>query len=393
MRRMLAIGGASLLLLATGGTATAAGPDGPGPWTDAYEPGLTNIGVRTDGSDVPAPRDDPQNAVGVAETPGGLDPESTPATAFYSLGMGGTLVLRFDQPACNQNGADLVLDIREVTLAPPDPKYPEETAKVSVSQNGTTWVQVASKINRDSSVSVPAGLRFVRYVRIVDTTAATGYSKRPTPGDGIDIDGVKALNIDGCGTFSCRASAIRVTNGPPVPIMIEPSVANGPGSPCQTDTDSLIGLVGFTPADIDASAGTADTTLSGSNPRASAMSNLASVDIGIISASADSMDAHAEATCVSGSQFPALTGESTVVNLQAAGQTIDGSDPWTIDIPNVGKILLNQKFTETVGGETRIVVRAFEFVPAPPLIMGLPTPPRIVMGEAIADYEGAPCPG
>ena len=395
MRRItLMIGLASILLMP--GAAGAAAPDGPGPWADAFEPTQTQPGPRSDGTPVPPPRNNPQNAVGPAETPGGLDPANTPPTVFYSLGIKGTLTLRFDNPVCNTSGGDFGLDIREVTYAPPDPRYPEETAKVFVSKDGTNYTLAASRINRDSIVGIPSGLEYVRYVKIEDTTDPKAYAGRPTPGDGIDIDGVKAQNTEDCGTFSGRASAVRVTNDGLVPLDVEPSVANGPDTPCATDSDDLAGFAGVAePVDLGASAGTASTTATSTS--CTADSQVVGASIGLIPAddgqptSAASMTSQAEATCQPGSPFPTLSGSSSIVdgNFPVIG-SFSGSDAETIGpIPGVGTIYLNRQQTENTSNGQRLIVRAFEFDSAFPLMPNL----SIVLGEAIANYEGEPCPG
>jgi len=150
----------------------AAAPDGLGPWADTVV--SFHQGVMKNGLPVPAARSDPTAALGVAENTPTID------STFFSLGFGGDIVLGFD------NGISTGAMVIEATI---EPGYPDETAKVEMSQNGTTWV-MAGNVSQDGTVTKPAQLTCAKFVRITDTSIPANYPDAIA--DGYDVDGVKA---------------------------------------------------------------------------------------------------------------------------------------------------------------------------------------------------------
>lgn len=151
--------------------AVAAGaPDGAGAWAD--EVVTTSQGMRKDGSPVLPIRSNPGAALGVAES-------NTVPSNFYSLGFGGSITLRFDNPI--SDGVVVV----EATNLP----YPTETALVELSADGSTWL-TAGTVAADGAVNMPERLSCARFVRVTDTSNAAGF---PDDADGYDVDGVGAL--------------------------------------------------------------------------------------------------------------------------------------------------------------------------------------------------------
>jgi hypothetical protein len=148
----------------------AAAPDGNGPWADSVL--SANQGLMKNGNPVPAIRSNPSSALGVAEN-------NTTDGNFYSLGFGGKLALGFD------NGISSGVILVEAT----NPGYPQERAKVEVSENGTTWV-VAGEVTQDGSVNKPGSIGCARYVRVTDISNPEDFSDDTA--DGYDVDGVKA---------------------------------------------------------------------------------------------------------------------------------------------------------------------------------------------------------
>src|SRR4051812_41763497 len=162
MRFITVFAAAAVAILVAVGVATAGSPDGAaGPWADAvveYTPGLNATGTA-----VLAGRADPTAALGAPEAKVGNDDPIPAAGAFVSLGFGGSITLGFETAACIKPGSALTIEVREITKEP----YPPETAEVSVSGDGITYVG-AGTINRDATLPVPAGVTDVRYVRLVD---------------------------------------------------------------------------------------------------------------------------------------------------------------------------------------------------------------------------------
>lgn len=177
--------------------AHAAAPDGAGPWADTV---VTTVqGLTKNGSAVLASRSDATSMLGAAEG-------DTVEGHFYSLGFRGTATLGFD------NGfADGVLVV-EAT----NPGFPNESANVEVSENGTDWT-LAGSVTQDGTVEVPDSTMCVRYVRLTDTSNPADFSDDMA--DGYDVDGVsaygRACTDDGkmTGGGSLWKGADRVTHG------------------------------------------------------------------------------------------------------------------------------------------------------------------------------------
>ncbi|HVZ12074.1 MAG TPA: hypothetical protein VG965_03510 [Patescibacteria group bacterium] len=159
-----------LPLFIIAGVVSAAAPDGNGPWADTVL--SASQGLMKNGDPVPPTRSDPTAALGVAE-------DDTVEGHFYSLGFGGSIALGFD------NGISSGSMVVEAT----NPGYPDETAKVEMSQDGVTWYP-AGNVVADGTVSKPENLTCAKYVRITDTSDPANFSD-PTA-DGYDVDGVKA---------------------------------------------------------------------------------------------------------------------------------------------------------------------------------------------------------
>jgi len=158
--------------------AQAAAPDGNGGWADAmtgFAQGKTKAGLS-----IRPLRSDPTAALGVAEN-------GTVSGSFVSLGFGGRIDLRFDNYVCNGVGTDLQLF--EATVEP----YTKELVDVYVSKDGLTYAKIASALDKDANVALPASLERARYVRLVDVTNKRRSDKLA---DGYDVDGVRALHTD-----------------------------------------------------------------------------------------------------------------------------------------------------------------------------------------------------
>lgn len=186
--------------------AGAAVPDGSGPWADFVQ--SSQQGLRIDGTPVTAERSNPLDAVGVAE-------DNAPAGGFYSLGFGGEIVLGYENNICNGPGADVDLELVEGTFEP----YPPELVDVYVSPDGVNFTLAASDVNKDATVGMPGSVPVARYVKLIDVSDPGAFTSNPTPADGYDVDGVRALNTN-CtaegrmtGGGSVFAGKVRVTHG------------------------------------------------------------------------------------------------------------------------------------------------------------------------------------
>lgn len=160
-------------LLFSTAPAFAASPDGSGPWADTV---VTSSQANTKGgtpvSTVNPARSNPTNALGVAEN-------DLIDSSFFSLGFGGSITLGFD------NGISSGVFVVEATGG----NYPIETAKVEVSQDGTTWY-AAGNISQDGSVGVPSQITCGKYVRVTDTSNPDDFAEATA--DAYDVDGIQA---------------------------------------------------------------------------------------------------------------------------------------------------------------------------------------------------------
>jgi hypothetical protein len=219
MRRITVLAAVVVAALAVVGAANAGLPDGPGPWADYVVSNHQGCAIIPNDfvtcQPVRPERTNPQNAVGPAENPPGPD-QNVPATigTFYSLGLSGlangeaNITLGFDNPICNGPGADLAIDVREVTREP----YPDETVKVYVSQDNVNYF-FAGTVTKDAAVAMPAAVAVANFVKLVDITNPLVFGGQTPDVDGFDLDAIRSLcdanNIPPGKLEICKAS----TNG------------------------------------------------------------------------------------------------------------------------------------------------------------------------------------
>jgi hypothetical protein len=199
MRRITVLAAVVVAALAVVGTANAGLPDGPGPWADYVVSNHQGCAVIPPDlvtcRPVRAERSNPQAAVGPAENLPGPDQNVPAATGtFYSLGFSGlangeaNITLGFDNPICNGPGADLAIEVREVTREP----YPNETVKVYVSQDNVNYF-FAGTVTKDASVAMPAAVSVANFVRLVDISNPNAFGGVTPDADGFDLDAVRSL--------------------------------------------------------------------------------------------------------------------------------------------------------------------------------------------------------
>lgn len=158
--------------------------------------GLLNDGINS----VPAGRSISDNVLGMPQdndTPGPIN--------FYSLGLGGEIVVRMDGAICNGDGDDLT--VFETTWNNTCANY-EERAKVWASQDLCTWVELG-EICHNGSLDLGC-LPWAQYLKIKDVSDL-GYTSIGG-GDGFDVDGVTALHT-GCSIPSETGLARYAANG------------------------------------------------------------------------------------------------------------------------------------------------------------------------------------
>ena len=185
-----------------------------------------------------------------------------------------------------------------------------------------------------------------------------------------------SAHFGGGGSFSCRASALRVQS--PI-INSEPIVANPPRVPCQTDFKQFAAVT--VPPLVVAGLVTAQTML---NPlgvpggKADASAAVVNITVGGAVITATVLAASAQSGCAIENGMPLFTGSSQVVGLTInGGMPISVSNPVTIPANPLVTVYLNRQF---ISNNSVITQRALEVYSQ---LLGT----DIVVGEAIADVE------
>lgn len=157
----------------------------------------TNQGLTINGNPVPANRSDWTKVLG---PPQGGDAVGS----FYSLGMGGDIVLHFGAPVANLSGNDIRLT--ETSYGNPScNQYPEQ-AELFASQDGVNWFSLGVNC-LDGEYDLGA-LDWAFYFRVLDVSPS-GYTGGS--GDGFDIDAVECLNGPYTGN-SDSIAPLRISN-------------------------------------------------------------------------------------------------------------------------------------------------------------------------------------
>ena len=144
-------------------------------WADAF------VSNNKNGSTIASERSDPGQALGVAENNDTIN--------FYSLGMGGELVVRFDNTIWNETGADI--EVFETSFGSPSCDAYPEYVQVFASQNGTDWTELGTQCQDESLQFDLGSLEWATYVKLVDQSDLDHFTSSE---DGFDVDGIKALH-------------------------------------------------------------------------------------------------------------------------------------------------------------------------------------------------------
>jgi hypothetical protein len=151
----------------------------------------TAQGLRKDGTAVLLERSNASSSLGAPQSSGLPSDPAVPAGSFYSLGFGGSIVVRFDNNYII-DGPGNDLQVWEVTGG----VYPDELIELEASQDGTTWFPIGSGLTRDAMTDLGlSGLSWARYIRLTDISNPNSFSDATA--DGYDLDAFSALT---CGT-------------------------------------------------------------------------------------------------------------------------------------------------------------------------------------------------
>lgn len=177
------------------------------------------------------------------------------------------------------------------------------------------------------------------------------------------------------GTFTCRASALRVTS--PL-VNSEPVVANRDNNPCKDEAASA--LTATVPGLADASVLNAETDAQARGATSSASVADATVTVGDAVITATVLESQGAVTC--GPHGPRFSGSSSIAKLTINGEEVDisGEPNESIDASPLVKVVINEQ-QQT---EDTFTVRALRVTSE-----ALDT--DVVVAESIVDFRGDPC--
>lgn len=153
-------------------------------------------GTRNNGTPINADRTDPNDVLGAPQSGGAPFDNPVPTGEFFSLGFNADTNVNFDGGKITIEFVNNFLidgpgnDLRmwEVTGGT---NYPVEKLKIEVSQDGVSWQEVASSVDRDAEADLASsGLAWARYVRLTDVSDRTQFE---ATADGYDLDAFSAL--------------------------------------------------------------------------------------------------------------------------------------------------------------------------------------------------------
>jgi len=161
-------------------------------------------GLRKGGSAVDANRSDPLKALGV--------PEGNDTLNFLSLGIGGTVILGFEESFTNDTAT-----VWETTYGSPS-NYPE-SAEFWIGAGNTwdtaEWFFVTNMSNAEDGQLIPLGdiggeTTLFQFVKLVDTT---NISIHNSSADGYDLDGLRVSSVPAPGAVSLAALSLAMAGG------------------------------------------------------------------------------------------------------------------------------------------------------------------------------------
>ncbi|MEX1189165.1 MAG: T9SS type A sorting domain-containing protein, partial [Bacteroidia bacterium] len=106
---------------------------------------------------------------------------------FYTLGFGGYLTVKFDQPVANGTGNDI--RVHEATWNNTCSNYPER-AEVFGSQDGCNFLYMG-EVCHSGNVAIPEEMAWIQYVQIRDISNPASFAAND---DGFDVAGVECLH-------------------------------------------------------------------------------------------------------------------------------------------------------------------------------------------------------
>ena len=103
---------------------------------------------------------------------------------FYSLGFGGEMILEFDAALFDP---EIVIVVEDTWGG----NYPDETAEVSVSMDGQTWIVIGEanneNLDKNQTLSqfkfseIDVDINYIKYIKIKDTTDVKPFRDRNYP--------------------------------------------------------------------------------------------------------------------------------------------------------------------------------------------------------------------
>ena len=151
-----------------------------------FNQGLTNIGTN-----VPTNRSNPNKSLGM---PQNTDIE-TGVVNFVSLGFGGEITLKISNKI--EITSLTTLSIYETTYGYTSCSVYDEEARVYISKNNIDFILLGETCLNNNTVFdlSQSGLDSMLYVKVVDISDPSKFSRFNSPSDGYDLDGISIFNL------------------------------------------------------------------------------------------------------------------------------------------------------------------------------------------------------
>jgi predicted ribosomally synthesized peptide with SipW-like signal peptide len=143
--------------------------------------------LRKNGTAVLPERSNASSSLGAPQSSGLPSDPAVAAGTFFSLGFGGSIIVRFDDNYI-VDGPGNDLQVWEVTGG----VYPDELIALEASQDGVTYFPIGSGLTRDAVTDLGlSGLSWARYIKLTDISNPASFSDLTA--DGFDLDAFSAL--------------------------------------------------------------------------------------------------------------------------------------------------------------------------------------------------------
>lgn len=147
-------------------------------------------GLGSDGNVVISSRSNPLNSLG---TPENIDIDNGPNINFFSLGFGGTILLKISPFAVTPNTK---ITIFETTFGYQCDIYPEE-CEIYAGKDSSQMFFIGTSCGNDGmTLNAPLFLDTIKFFKVVDISNSLNFSGFSETADGYDLDGIEIQNFN-----------------------------------------------------------------------------------------------------------------------------------------------------------------------------------------------------